>query len=180
MPLIDNIIVRCFAAYERTASPSTRRAEVRLRLGGGEVFGTSSFSLRDSPATLRGGLFNTLACHLPHTRYRHNSLHQCPRQGDLQFQGPCHCNLRPRIPVNSPLFYVLALGAALGPLRPQKRASGAVWRFFCRVGVWHTADPPLTIPVDAQAPANGVSRQPPPPHGSLHSAAFGAWSIASL
>ena len=57
----------------------------------------------------------------------------------------------------TPLFYVLAFGAALGPPRPQERASGAVWRFFHRIRVWHTADSPWTVPVDAQASADGVS-----------------------
>ena len=81
---------------------------------------------------------------------------------------------------STPLFFFLALGAALGPPRPQERASGAVGCFFRRTGVWHTADSPWTIPVSNRASAEGVSRQPPPPHGSLHSTAFGAWIIASL
>ena len=75
------------------------------------------------------------------------------------------------------LFFVLALKAALGPPRPQERASGAVGPFFRRTGVWHTANSPWTIPVGVRASAEGISRQPPPPHGSLHSAAFGAWII---
>ena len=32
--------------------------------------------------------------------------------------------------VGTLLFFVLAFGAALGPPRPQERASGAVWHFF--------------------------------------------------
>ena len=71
----------------------------------------------------------------------------------------------------TPLFYVLAFGAPLGPPRPQECASGAVWRFFRRIFVWHTADSPWTIPLDARASADGVSQQSPPPHGSLRSAA---------
>ena len=162
-----------------------------------------------------------LACCLPHPGYHHNSLHQRPRQVELQFRSPCHCDLRPRLPVHfvilgrlpsihqhptcdddrlppsvqwhcgenasaaveggfggTPIFYVLAFGAALGPPRPQEGASGAVLCFFRRICVWHTTDSPWTIPVDARASGNGVSRQSPPPHGSLLPAAFGAWSIA--
>ena len=48
------------------------------------------------------------------------------------------------------LFYVLAVRDALGPPQPQERASEADWRFFCRVGGWHTVDPPWIIPVGAQ------------------------------
>ena len=51
----------------------------------------------------------------------------------------------------------LKAALALGPPRPQERASGAVWHFFHRIRVWHTADSPWTVPVDARASANGVS-----------------------
>ena len=121
-----------------------------------------------------------LAHRLPHTRYRHNSLHQRPCWVDLQFRGPCHCNLGPRIPVH--FLVVVCLLSLPGHLTHDDNClpPSVQWRFFRQVGVWHTADPPWTIPVDARAPAEGVSQQPPPPHGSLHSAAFGAQSIASL
>ena len=39
----------------------------------------------------------------------------------------------------TPLFFVLSFRAALGPPQSQECASGAVWRFFRRTGVWHTA-----------------------------------------
>ena len=45
---------------------------------------------------------------------------------------------------------------------------------------WHASDPPWKIPVSARGPTDRVSRQPPLPHGSLHSADFGARSITSL
>ena len=47
-PLINNIFVKCSPPAREW--PHYQPTEVHLRPGGGEVFGTSSFGLRDSPA----------------------------------------------------------------------------------------------------------------------------------
>ena len=137
-----------------------------------QLGGTSAFCTRLHSRVHRGGPFNTLASGLPHPGDLHMCLHRLPHAVDLLFQGPCHCDFGPRLPVHfvvlvcllsvhgnsardddrlpppvqrhggedasvaegafsgTPLFFLLAFGAASGSPRPQERASGAVCHFF--------------------------------------------------
>ena len=71
--------------------------------------GSSAFCTRLHTHFHFGGLFIILAGRLPHPRNHHNSLHQRPCQMDLQFRGPCLCDLGLRLPVHFVLGCLLSI-----------------------------------------------------------------------